>query len=38
MSYIEAMRILDRVREGHAYPSHVVDKALQLTGDLDELV
>lgn len=36
MTHEEAMRILDRVREGHAYPSHIVEKALQLTGDLDE--
>lgn len=28
------MKILDRVREGVAYPEHVITMALKLTGDL----
>ena len=35
MTYDQAQKILDRVREGVVYPSGVVDFALQLTGDLD---
>lgn len=38
MTYKQAMKILDRVREGQPFPDHIVDRALQLTGDLDELV
>jgi len=29
------MAILDRVRDGVAYPSHTVRKALEMTGDID---
>lgn len=36
MSYADAMKILDRVREGIAYPKHVITQALRLTGDLSE--
>jgi len=36
MNYFEAMKILDRVREGVAYPEHVITMALRLTGDLSE--
>jgi len=32
-----AMKILDKVKEGTPYPQRVVDKALMMTGDLDEL-
>ena len=32
-----AMKILDKVKEGIPYPRMVVDKALMMTGDLDEL-
>jgi hypothetical protein len=35
MTYEQAQKILDRVREGVVYPSGVVDFALCLTGDLD---
>jgi hypothetical protein len=35
MTHEQAQKILDKVREGVAYPSGVVDFALQLTGDLD---
>ena len=35
MTYEQAQKILDRVRDGVVYPSGVVDFALQLTGDLD---
>ena len=38
MTYKQAMKILDRVREGQPFPDHIVDRALKLTGDLDELV
>jgi len=36
MSHFEAMRILDRVREGQPYPEHIITQALKLTGDIDE--
>jgi hypothetical protein len=32
-----AMKILDKVRDGTLYPQRVVDIALMMTGDLDEL-
>jgi len=35
MTYEQAQKILDRVREGVNYPPGIVDFALQLTGDLD---
>jgi len=35
MTYEQAQKILDRVREGVNYPPRIVDFALQLTGDLD---
>lgn len=34
MSYFDAVKILDRVREGQQYPEHVITMALKLTGDL----
>lgn len=34
MSHADAMRILDRIREGWSYPAKIVDQALRLTGDL----
>jgi len=37
MTYTLAMKILDKVKEGTPYPQRVVDKALEMTGDLDEL-
>jgi hypothetical protein len=36
MTHKQAMEILDKVREGQPYPDHIVDRALRLTGDLDE--
>lgn len=35
MNYEHAVAILDRVRDGVAYPSHTVRKALEMTGDID---
>jgi len=35
MNYFEAMRLLDKVREGVPFPIHLINKALELTGDLD---
>ena len=35
MTYEQAQRILNRVREGATYPSRIVDFALYLTGDFD---
>jgi hypothetical protein len=35
MTYEQAQKILDRVREGVNYPPGIVDFALCLTGDLD---
>ena len=34
MNYYEAMKLLDKVREGVSYPLHLINKALELTGDL----
>jgi hypothetical protein len=36
MNYFQAMQILDQVREGRAYPEHIITHALKLTGDIDE--
>lgn len=36
MSHADAHKILDKVREGVAYPEHVITQALRLTGDIDE--
>ena len=35
MTYDQAQKILDRVRDGVPYPARIIDFALQLTGDLD---
>ena len=35
MSYHDAQNLLDRVRAGEDVPKRLIDKALQLTGDLD---
>jgi hypothetical protein len=35
MNYFEAMRLLDKVREGIPFPIHLINQALELTGDLD---
>lgn len=34
MTRYEAMRILDRVRDGEFFPPYVIDRALELTGDM----
>jgi hypothetical protein len=36
MSHYEAMRLLDKVKEGVPYPVRLITEALILTGDLDE--
>jgi hypothetical protein len=36
MSHKDAHKILDRVRDGVAYPEHVITQALRLTGDICE--
>ena len=36
MNYFEAMRLLDKVKEGVPYPVRLFTEALILTGDLDE--
>ena len=36
MSHYQAMKILDKVREGVPYPLHIIEEALRMTGDLDE--
>ena len=36
MNYFEAMRLLDRVKEGVPIPLRLITEALILTGDLDE--
>ena len=35
MSHYEAMRLLDRVKEGVPYPVRLINQALELTGDLE---
>jgi hypothetical protein len=36
MSHADAMKLLDRVKEGVPYPLHLINKALELTGDLEQ--
>jgi hypothetical protein len=36
MTYKEAMRILDKVKDGVPYPVKIIRMALELTGDLVE--
>ena len=35
MSYFQALKILDKVKEGIHYPLCVINQALELTGDLN---
>jgi hypothetical protein len=35
MSHYEAMKLLDRVKDGIPYPLHLINTALELTGDLE---
>lgn len=37
MTHAMAMKILDKLKDGTPYPQRVVDMALMMTGDLDEL-
>lgn len=34
MTYEEAMKILDKVKDGVPYPEKIIKMALELTGDL----
>ena len=36
MSYHQACDLLDRVRHGYKAPPWLINKALQMTGDLDD--
>ena len=36
MNYYQAMRLLDRVKEGVPMPLRLITEALILTGDLDD--
>jgi hypothetical protein len=36
MNYFQAMRLLDRVKEGVPTPLRLITEALILTGDLDD--
>jgi hypothetical protein len=36
MNYFEAMRLLDKVKEGVPYSRKLIDMALRLTGDLED--
>ena len=38
MNYFQAMRLLDRVKEGVPIPLRLITEALILTGDLDEQI
>ena len=33
-----AMKILDKLKEGTPYPQIIINRALMMTGDLDELL
>ena len=35
MSHHDAMKLLDKVKEGVPFPIHLINKALELTGDLE---
>jgi hypothetical protein len=36
MSHFEAMKLLDKVKEGVPYSRKLIDMALRLTGDLED--
>jgi len=36
MNYFEAMRLLDKVKDGVPFPIRLINKALELTGDLEQ--
>mgnify|MGYP001287490601 CR=1 FL=1 len=35
MNYFQAMRLLDKVKEGVPFPVCLINQALELTGDLE---
>jgi hypothetical protein len=35
MNYFEAMRLLDKLKEGVPFPVRLINQALELTGDLE---
>jgi len=35
MSHYQAMILLDKVKEGVPFPLHLINQALELTGDLE---
>ena len=35
MSHFDAHRLLDKLKEGIPFPLHLINKALELTGDLE---
>jgi hypothetical protein len=37
MTHELAMKILDKVKEGTPYPQTIIQRALMMTGDMDEL-
>ena len=36
MSHHDALKLLDKVKEGVPYPLHLINMALELTGDLEQ--
>ena len=36
MNSFTATQILDKPREGKRYPLHIINQALELTGDIDD--
>lgn len=38
MTWEQAMKLLDKLKEGVPYPDNAINEALRITGDLDELV
>ena len=37
MNYFTANQILDKAKDGKHYPDHIINQALELTGDFNEL-
>jgi hypothetical protein len=35
MNYFQAMILLDKVKDGVPFPLHLINQALELTGDLE---
>jgi hypothetical protein len=35
MNYFQAMILLDKVKDGVHFPLHLINQALELTGDLE---